>query len=574
MEAEDLLMFNRLRGIRAKIMLGFAAVIVVFIIAIAGSTLFQGKVTMLTDQINRNYSKLSLVQGLTDDIRTADGLAARYVMSNTDEERTIYLTAYEAIVPQITAAVAEVKAAGLNEAELAGVTSLESEWSNYLTVLESAFALAKEGNFPQAQKSFTTLSLDTIIDSQLVFENMLHDEIGKEQSQAAVHRSSAMTTSLGVTGLSVLLALLIAFVLSARILKPLRDVNRQLKEIAEGDADLTRKLSVRTKDEIGDLARNFNKMTDNLAVMIGQVNASASGLAASSIKLTSDSGLTAEATERIAGIMGEVANGTGRQMNDLQTNMTTIIEMSAGIQQIAASVQDISEASLRSAEYAVAGDQSLQSAGRQMESINQSIESLSRQVMGFVKRSQEIGSIVGVIKGIASETNMLALNATIEAARAGEQGRGFAVVADQVRKLAEQSAESAGLIADMAAGIQADADHAVMVMKASMNEVQSGTRIIGEAGQSFNDIRISIDSLAGQVQEVSGAVEEITAATEEIVDSIRTVTQISETTAANTQQVSAASQEQMASVEQIASSASALSTLAQGLQGMVARFNV
>ncbi|KAI7246049.1 hypothetical protein KC345_g12119, partial [Hortaea werneckii] len=145
--------------------------------------------------------------------------------------------------------------------------------------------------------------------------------------------------------------------------------------------------------------------------MIGQVNASASGLAASSFKLTSDSGLTAEATERIAGIMGEVANGTGRQMSDLQTNMTTIIEMSAGVQQIAASVQDISEASLRSAEYAIAGDQSLQSAGRQMESINQSIQSLSQQVMGFVKRSQEIGSIVGVIKGIASETNMLALNA-------------------------------------------------------------------------------------------------------------------------------------------------------------------
>lgn len=567
-------MFNRLRGIRAKILLGFAAVILVFIVAIAGSTLFQGKVTMLTEQINRNYSKLSLVQGLTDDIRTADGLAARYVMSNTDEERTEYLTAYEAMIPQITEAAAELKAAGLNEPELAGITDLETQWDNYLSVLEGAFALAKEGNFPNAQKEFTTLSLDNIIDSQLVFENMLNEEIVKEQKEAASHRSSSMMTSLGVTGLSVLLALLIAFVLSARILRPLRDVNQQLKEIADGDADLTRKLSVQTKDEIGDLASNFNKMTGNLAVMIGQVNASASGLAASSVKLTSDSGLTAEATERIAGIMGEVASGTGRQMNDLQTNMNTIIEMSAGIQQIAVSVQDISEASLRSAGYAIAGDQSLQSAGLQMDSINESIQSLSQQVMGFVKRSQDIGSIVGVIKGIASETNMLALNATIEAARAGEHGRGFAVVADQVRRLAEQSAESAGLIADMATAIQADADHAVKVMHNSMNEVQSGTRIIEEAGHSFNEIRNSVDSLAGQVQEVSGAVEEITAATEEIVDSIRNVTQISETTAANTQQVSAASQEQMASVEQIASSASALSTLAQGLQGMVARFNV
>lgn len=181
-------MFNRLRGIRAKIMFGFAAVIIVFILAILGSTIFQAKVTMLTEQINRNYSKLSMVQKLTDDIRTADGLAARYVMSNTTEERTANLTAYEAKIPEITASVEELKGAGLNEAELAGIQNLEGEWDNYLTVLEQAFALAKEGNFPQAQKSFTSLSLTTIIDSQLVFETMLHDEIMKEQSQAATHR--------------------------------------------------------------------------------------------------------------------------------------------------------------------------------------------------------------------------------------------------------------------------------------------------------------------------------------------------------------------------------------------------
>lgn len=563
-----------LKGIRARILMGFAAVILVFILAIAGNTLFQGKATMQTDQINRNYSKLTLVQELTDQIRTADGLAARYVMSNTDDERTQYLSAYEAKIPEITASITELKNAGLNEAELSGINNLESEWSNYLTVLKNAFAMAKEGNFPGAQKEFTNLSLDTIIDSQLVFEDVLHKEITAAQSQAASHRGSAMGISLGVTGLSVLLAVLIALLLSGRILKPIRDVNKQLQEIAEGRADLTRKLTVRSKDEIGQLAHTFNQMTGNLGSIISQVSQSADSLAASSSKLTADSKMTAAVTEKIAGIMGSVASGTDKQMTDLQTNMTTILEMSAAIQQIAASVQDISDASVRSAEYALGGDESLQAAARQMDSINASIDSLSKQVMGFVNRSQEIGSLVGVIKGIASQTNMLALNATIEAARAGEQGRGFAVVADQVRKLAEQSEESANLIAEMAAGIQNDASSAVATMKLSMSEVEEGTGIIGNAGHAFGEIRISVDSLAGQVQEVSGAVEEITAATDEIVESIRKVTQISETTASSTQHVSAASQEQMASVEQIASSAGTLSTMAQALQGLVARFNV
>ncbi|WP_340397951.1 methyl-accepting chemotaxis protein [Paenibacillus sp. FSL E2-0202] len=562
------------KSIRGKIVLGFTAVIIVFLVAIAGNTLFQGKVTQLTDQVNRNWDKLSLVQGLTDKIRTADELGARYVMSNTDDERNSYLAQYEEMLPLIENAITELENARLSEAELKGVAELKSKWNDYLIVLKEAFALAKEGNFPEAQKKFTNLSLDAMIESQIVFQNMLIEEIENGQSLANSHRNNALITSFGVTGLSVVLAVILALLISGRIIKPLRDVNTQLKEIADGDADLTRKLSVRSKDEIGELAFNFNKMTDNLGTMIEQVKLSANSLANSSTKLRSDSGVTAGATERISHIMGEVASGTARQMNDLQTNTITISEISLGIGQIAASVQDISESSHRSAAFAITGDESLHAAGQQMESINRSIQSLSQQVQGFVNRSQEIGSIVGVIKGIASQTNMLALNATIEAARAGEQGRGFAVVADQVRKLAEQSAESANQIAEMATGIQSEADDAMKVMMSSMREVKGGTEIIEEAGRSFGEIRLSIDSLAEQVQEVSGAVEEITAAADEIVESIRNVTQISETTAASTQHVSAASQEQMASVEQIASSASELSTMAHGLQGLVARFNV
>lgn len=562
------------RNIRGKIVLGFTAVIVVFLVAIAGNTLFQGKVTMLTDQVNRNWNKLSLVQGLTDKIRTADELGARYVMSNTDAERKSYLSKYEETLPLIENAITELENARLSEKELKGVTELKGKWNDYLNVLKEAFALAKDGNFPEAQKKFTNLSLDSMIESQIVFQSILMEEIQDGQSQAEAHRNNAMITSFGVTGLSVVLALILALLISGRIIKPLRDVNTQLKEIADGDADLTRKLNVRSKDEIGELAFNFNKMTENLGSMIEQVKLSANSLANSSTNLTSDSGVTAGATERISNIMGEVASGTAKQMNDLQTNTITISEISIGIGQIASSVQDISEASHRSASFAIAGDESLLAAGQQMESINRSIQSLSLQVQGFVNRSQEIGSIVGVIKGIASQTNMLALNATIEAARAGEQGRGFAVVADQVRKLAEQSAESANQIAEMAGGIQSEADDAMKVMMSSMSEVREGTEIIEQAGRSFGEIRLSIDSLAEQVQEVSGAVEEITAATEEIVESLRSVTTIAATTAASTQHVSAASQEQMASVEQIASSASELNLMAHGLQGLVARFNI
>lgn len=157
------------RNIRGKMILGFTAVIVVFLVAIAGNTWFQGKATMLTDQVNRNWNKLSLVQGLTDKIRTADELGARYVMSNTEAERKSYLSKYEETLPLIENAIKELESVRLSEEELKGVTELKGKWNDYLIVLKEAFAIAKDGNFPEAQKKFTNLSLDSMIESQIVF---------------------------------------------------------------------------------------------------------------------------------------------------------------------------------------------------------------------------------------------------------------------------------------------------------------------------------------------------------------------------------------------------------------------
>lgn len=562
------------KSIRFKILFGFTAVIVVFLLAIVGNMFFQNKVTMLTDQANRNWNKLSTVQKLTDQIRQADEAGSRYVMSNTDEDRKAYLEAYEAELPAITQTISELKTMNLSEAELAGIQSLEENWNTYLTGLKEAFALAGEGNFPEGQRIFITLSLDSVVNSQTEFQNMLTKEIASEQQEAGKHRGTAMALSLGLTGFSILLAAVIALLLASRIVKPIRAVASQLKEIAEGGADLTRRITVKSRDEAGELAGHFNKMTENLGDMIREVKESAERLASSSIQLNGDSGLTARATERIAGIISGVAEGTEQQMSSLKTNMTTLVEISDGIGQIAESVQDISGASIQSAEAASAGDASIQSAMRQMNLIHESIHSLDGRVSGFVSRSKEIASMVGAIRGIASQTQMLALNAAIEAARAGEQGRGFAVVADQVRKLAEQSDESAGLIAALAKEIQSDADEAVRVMGGSTEEVRKGVDILGKAGQSFSDIRLSVDSLAGQIQEVSAAIEEITAATDETVKSISMVTRISEETAAGTNTVSEASREQRTAIQQIASSAGALSELAAGLEVLVQRFHV
>ncbi|MEK4512783.1 methyl-accepting chemotaxis protein [Paenibacillus sp. FSL K6-2524] len=563
-----------LRSIRYKILSGFTAVILLFIVAIVSNTVLQGRITSMTDQINRNMDKLSSIQQLTDKIRQADELGARYLMSESDEKMSTYLTAFDQSLVEVTTDVEQMKKSNLSEDEQAAVSSFETQWSKYLIDFKEASQLLQNKKFAEAHDKFTEISLDSVIKSQLDFEDILSKQIDDQQRKSESSRSLAMKIMLVGTGVSIVLAVGFSLFLARAISRPIKDVNNQLKEIAQGDADLTKQLTVKSKDEVGDLARNYNLMKENLRMMIIQISASASDLERSSAKLTSDSNVTAQATERIAGIMQEVSNGNEQQMNDLHNNMATLMGISSGIGQIAHSITEVSGASLRSSEFAWIGNNSLQAANSQMDNINHSIQELSSIIEGFAIHSKEIGKFVNIITEISAQTNLLALNASIEAARAGEQGRGFAVVAGEIRKLAEQSATSASHIAKTANIIQTEADLSVSMMRNSMKEVQAGTTVIGTADKSFGEIRESVEGLTGQVQEVSAAIEQITAATDEILHSIQCVTHISECNTVKVEEVSAASQEQMSSVEYIAHSAEGLSNMAIELLEQVKRFNV
>lgn len=185
-----------------------------------------------------------------------------------------------------------------------------------------------------------------------------------------------------------------------------------------------------------------------------------------------------------------------------------------------------------------------------------------------------IQSIASNTTDIASQTNLLALNAAIESARAGEHGKGFAVVADEVRKLAEQSAQSAQRIAEMISYIQKETQIAVQSMEQTTNEVTSGIQVVNKAGESFAQIRMSVDNVSEQLQEVSAAAQQITVGVNRVLQSEDRLAEIVEQAASSTHNIASATEEQLASMEELAASADSLASLAENLQEQIDFFKV
>ncbi len=395
-----------------------------------------------------------------------------------------------------------------------------------------------------------------------------------EESQSLTKRVSNIRRIVLLLGISaIILGLAIAFYIGKLISAPVVKLAKAAEKIASGDLTLD-DIKIKNRDEIGDLAKSFNQMAQNLRNIIHQVGSSATHVAATSEELTASADQTGKATEQIAETIQSVAVGSENQVRGVEETSTAINEVSIGIQQIAANANVVSSSAILTSEKALEGNKSIQIAANQMNSINQTVISLSKVIKGLGDRSIEISKINNVITDIAAQTNLLALNAAIEAARAAEHGRGFSVVAEEVRKLAEQSAQSAQQISELISMIQEETENAVLSMENATKEVNEGIIVVNTVGTSFDEIFKSINEVTTQIQEVSAAAEEISAGTEQVVTSSNTITKIAVDSSSSTQSVAAAVEEQLASMEEISASAAALSNMAEELQLLIRSFKV
>ncbi|CAM4340996.1 methyl-accepting chemotaxis protein [Saccharibacillus endophyticus] len=563
-------------SIQTKLLSGFLGVILLLVVVSFVSLSNLNGMGNQAKEVNDKWMpSVTLLGTINGDVSDVERLVLNMIVENRSSQFTSILESYTALLEKIELERTQYQALIRSDEEQKLYDEFSTNYDAFLAQLPTLIQAAQNNQAEQAKEMHRSAypAWETA-NNAIMTLIQLDNKRATEMTSVTVERASSATTAIIVlSAAAIVLAALIAVLLGRMIATPLKRVQQAAERIAEGD--LTGEaIKVRGRDEIGALAASFNSMTLNLRELIQSVASSSELVAASSEQLTASAEQNKMASEQIAATVQETAAGTVRQVDIAETSSQAMQEMSIGAEQIAERAQTVATSAAEAAHKSESGNQAIRQAISQMDSIRESVTSMSGVVKELGTRSEEIGMITSDITAISSQTNLLALNAAIEAARAGEAGRGFAVVADEVRKLAEQSSESAKRITELVSLIQADTSSAIEAADANDREVYKGIEMVSAAGEAFEDILEAVGKVAGDIEEVSAGAEEMSASTTEILHYVNQSSTIAGEASSGMTEVSAATQEQLASMEEIASSSSSLSETAEQLYTNVNRFKI
>jgi methyl-accepting chemotaxis protein len=338
-----------------------------------------------------------------------------------------------------------------------------------------------------------------------------------------------INTSIGVALVAILaLTGLLGWLVARSVSGPIHDIVNTIKDIAQGEGDLTKRLPKHGNNEVGELSEWFNTFIGKLHGIISQLSGTALQLSSSAIELQSTSREMQESTQ---------------QLSSQSTNLATAgEEMSATSGDIANNCHMAADGAKEAADTTQHGFQVVEKTVKGIVDRGEATKRNARMVESLGQRSDQIGEIVATIEDIADQTNLLALNAAIEAARAGEMGRGFAVVADEVRALAERTTKATKEISEMIRGIQQETRIAITSMEEGVKGTVQGAAEAEQLEASLRAIQEQVHSVTDQINQIATAAEEQTCTTREISNNVMSLNELAHHNSAGISETSVAAE--------------------------------
>jgi len=480
------------------------------------------------------------------------------------------LTSFTRIKETLTAAVTSADLDQVNEAEsfitkirknfdviestsseyhddLARLSSLLNEYSDIsLTMTRSMingtldFAAAK----PRMDKMEETMN--AFHKAMQDFRAEVYDTFTSSIDMANDMEQRSLMLGGGIGAVLLVMLGLLGWLVARNVTNNINSVVVSLRELAAGGGDLTKRLTSKQKDEVGTLVNEFNAFLAKLQHLIGEIVTSIEQLRNSA--------------EQMNLISSQSSEGINKQRLDIDQVATAMNEMTATVQDVSRTTSSAADTAREAATQAQSGNQVVSLAVTGINSLASEIENAAQVIHKLEEDSENIGTVLDVIKAIAEQTNLLALNAAIEAARAGEQGRGFAVVADEVRTLAQRTQQSTDEIQAIIEKLQQGAVDAVKVMTQSQTQARSSVEQSVKAGEMLSTIDQMVSRIDQMNTQIATAVEEQSAVAEEVNRSVTAISQVSEQTSDGGRQIAAAS--------------SQINSLATQLHSLVSSFRV
>lgn len=526
--------------LRKKILSGFGVLIIIFLV---NSWYFHISFENVLESNGESHAlikKQQLISKLEISLLQVIMPGNDYLITGDQREKK----AFEQLNLEVLNNFDQLENLFLTEDERHTLATLHKEYLEVAVISQKILSLQDPVASPEGGLLMEEMDAkaDALIDKTDVYYQNISEKIDEHVAILKAEETKFHSLITGFLILSAVLSILMVLILGKSIGKSTRSILEALKITAKGD--LTKRVTLYQRDELGLISAGINQTLDDLQSLVSQLKADSGFIKTQSSNIQYQVSQVKTTISDSNSALQEMATGSQEQAAGTSQINQSLEELSNAIHEIAEALSLMTQAAEQGNTQSITGQSVIETAIKEIDHVAQATLDFSVTANSLQQKTAAIENIVLMITTIANQTNLLALNAAIEAARAGEHGQGFAVVADEVRKLAEQSGFAAKQVRQIILEIQEEASKTVSSVETGIMHVQSGQKILAEAGKTFSATKKSIQSLTDEITRVSGLSQQMAANAGEMSASVEEQEAIARNIASKMQEIAAHSTNQ------------------------------